>query len=393
MNRRSLALLTAGHFCTDLTQGALPALLPVLMVQHHFSYAAAAGLVLMITATSSLMQPLFGEFADRVTAPWLVPLGVCLSGAGLALVGVAPSYSTMLGAIAISGLGLAVFHPEGARLVNVTTADRRATGMSLFAVGGNAGFAVGPLLATIVVAGCGLSGTLLLFVPVALVAISLVRQLPQLGGKLKQQTDKDLRTATQPDAWKPFACLTAIVVCRSIAFFGLNTFLPLYWITVLQQSKAAGSAALTVMLVSGAIGTLIGGRLADRYGRFAVVLAGVGLLLPLIPALLNTTDVRMATGLLVLIGVALFAPFSVMVVMGQEYLPNRVGVASGVTLGLAGSVGGLLTPVLGWVADDQGLHTALMLLIGVAIVAFGLSLQLLRLHQRWVVDFTAHPQQ
>lgn len=384
MNQRSLALLTAGHFCTDLTQGALPALLPILMVQHHFSYATAAGLVLMITATSSLTQPLFGQFADRVAAPWLVPLGVCLAGIGLALVSIAPSYSLMLGAIAVSGLGLAVFHPEGARLANYAAAERRATGMSVFAVGGNAGFAAGPLLVTAVVAGFGLQGTLLLLVPVGLVAISLTQQLSQFDGSWKRSS-YNLDSASQADAWKPFLYLTVLVVCRSIAFFGLNTFLPLYWITVLHQSKASGSAALTVMLVSGAIGTLIGGRLADRYGRFAVVLAGVALLLPLMPLLLSTTDPRFATIVLILIGVALFAPFSVMVVMGQEYLPNRVGVASGVTLGLAGSIGGLLTPALGWIADCQGIHTALMMLIAVAIAAFGVSLQLFRLHQQWMI--------
>lgn len=361
MKRHAIALLTLSHFCTDLNQGALPALLPFFIAQHHFSYAAAATLVLTANAASSLIQPLFGQVADLASVPWLMPMGIFLAGSGIALTGIAPNYETMLFAVALSGVGLAAFHPEAARMVNHIATHRRATGMSVFSVGGNAGFAIGPLLATTCLALFGLHGTLLLMIPGVLMAAGLASQLPRLESYVvkENKSRSTSASATFGDAWEPFTYLTSAVVCRSIIFFGLNTFIPLYWIAVLHQSKAAGSTALTVMLISGAIGTLVGGRLADRYGRPAVVMGGLGFLLPLLLTFVCLNNVSAATFFLVLIGFALFAPFSVMVVMGQEYLPNRVGVASGVTLGLAGSVGGLATPLLGWIADQYGIDTAL----------------------------------
>ena len=133
---------------TDIAQGSVPALLPFLKAADHLSLAALSALVLAATISSSVIQPLFGHVSDRVSLPWLMPLGPALGGLGIALAGFAPSYGLTFAAIVLSGLGVAAFHPEGSRFANYVSGARRARGMSLFSVGGNIGFALGPVLVT-----------------------------------------------------------------------------------------------------------------------------------------------------------------------------------------------------------------------------------------------------
>lgn len=381
MDRPSVAVLTAGHLCVDLCQGAVPAVLPFLVVERHLSYTAAAGLVLAANIASSVVQPLFGQFADRFSALWLMPAGLLVAGTGFALAGLAPNYWLIALALALSGIGVAAFHPEAARLMHAAAGRRRATGMSIFSIGGSLGFAIGPLLTTTMLIVLGLVGTSLLIVPEVALSVVLINQFPRFlpyrsGGEQRKRTER----ASQYDAWGPFARLTATISCRSIVFYGFSTFLPLYWIAVLHQSKATGGIVLTVMLIAGALGTLIGGRMADRYGRRIVVLVAMGVLVPLLLLFvaLSATNIAIALVLLILIGMALFAPFSVMVVMGQEYLPSRVGIASGVTLGLAVTIGGITAPLLGRVADLYGIQAAFMGLAIVPLLAVGLALSLPR---------------
>jgi FSR family fosmidomycin resistance protein-like MFS transporter len=178
------------------------------------------------------------------------------------------------------------------------------------------------------------------------------------------------------DAWGPFARLTAAVIARAILFFGLNTFIPLYWIHVLGQSKAAGATALTVFALAGVAGNLLGGRLADRFGPTRVAVVGFCILLPFVPGLMAVTSVPVALALLALIGFALSTTYSPLVILGQTYLPNHVGLSAGVTLGLAISIGGVATPLLGRVADLYGLWATLAVLSVGPLVSAGIALTL-----------------
>ncbi|HLQ35309.1 MAG TPA: MFS transporter [Chloroflexota bacterium] len=377
-DRRVLALLTASHLFDDVNQGAVPAMLPFFIAERHLSYAAAGGLVLAATVASSVVQPVFGQLADRRPAPWLVPAGIFAAGGGLAAAALAPSYWLIFLCIAVSGIGVAAFHPEGTRLANFVAGDRRATNVSIFSVGGTVGFALGPLVTTQLLLVFGVRGGALLIVPSAAMALLLLTQLARLAAYHPSRV-KATAGASRPavaDAWGPFGRLTATIIVRSIIFYGLNTFIPLYWIGALGQSMANAGAVLTLLLASGAVGTLIGGRLADRYGRRIVVIVSMACLFPLLVAFTAASTPASALVLLVPVGVALFAPFSVMVVMGQEYLPNRVGMASAVTLGLGMTVGGLMVPALGWTADQFGIHTALAALTVLPLVAVPLALWL-----------------
>jgi MFS transporter, FSR family, fosmidomycin resistance protein len=376
MNRKAVALLAVAHLFTDTNQGALPALLPLLIVSHHWKYATAGTLVLVANGCSSFLQPVLGHFSDRFAAPWLVWSGMLVATLGIALLGIAPSYALMLAAVALGGLGSAAFHPEAARLMNIVAGPKRATAMSLLSAGGNSGFALGPLLAGAVTVAFGLRGTPLLLVPALLLALLLaVRLHPSVAAHRAAGKTGD-RAERPEDVWGPFSWLSVTIICRSIIFFGLNTFLPLYWIAVLHRSREAGGRALTLLLVSGATGTLIGGRLSDRLGRRRVIHTALALVPFLLLALIYAPTVPFAYGALIPLGMIMFAPFSAMVVLGQDYLPNRVAMASGVTMGLAGSIGGLAAPILGSIADHHGMRASFLVLVGLAVVTFLLSMTL-----------------
>jgi FSR family fosmidomycin resistance protein-like MFS transporter len=376
---RFVSLLSLGHLITDMTQGAVPALLPFLITEHHLSYAAAAGIVFAMTVVSSLVQPLFGHFADQLSKPWLMPVGVVLAGLGTAVTGVAPNYRFILLVVAISGLGVAAYHPEAARLVNYVAAEKKATAMSVFGVGGQLGFAIGPLITTAILLFWSLQGTLLLALPAILVGILFAWRIPQFSVYAAVGAAPKRSGRTQEivhDEWGPFFRLSAVIFCRSIIFYGLNTFIPLYWINVLHQSKAAGGAALTLLFTAGVVGTIIGGRLADRFGYRSVVWSGFGALMVFLPIFISTNSVFVATVLLVTIGLVNYTTYSPIVVMGQKYLPNHVGLASGVTFGLAITIGGVTAPLLGLIADHHGIRTAFWSLTCLPMLATGFALTL-----------------
>jgi FSR family fosmidomycin resistance protein-like MFS transporter len=360
--RRAIGLLSTGHLCTDIAQGALPALLPFLIYAHGLKFAQAGGLMFAMSAGSSVVQPVFGYFADRLAKPWLMSLGLLFAGLGIALAGLAANYWAIVLAVAICGFGVAAFHPEGTRQANHAAGPHKATAMSIFSFGGNAGFALGPLLVAGVYMLCGLPGTVFLGLPPLVMAVILLSQQRQFSALPSEHllTTAAMDTPAVRDAWGAFSWLSLLVIVRSIIFYGIMTFLPLFWIQVLGQSKEAGSAMLTVFFGVGAVGTLLGGRLAERLGYRQLVTWGFVLLLPLLCIWPHCTSVLLASVLLVPLAISYYAPFSAIVVLGQQYLPNRVGFASGVTLGLAVSIGGVTAPFLGHWADLHGVQSALL---------------------------------
>jgi len=372
LDRRSLAVLGTGHLCVDVCQGAVPALLPFLAAERGYSYAALGALLLFSTIGSSIVQPLFGLLSDRIARPWLLPAGLALAGIGIALAGPAPSYGLTALAVVVSGLGVAMFHPEGAKYAGMASRERKGRGMSLFSVGGNAGFALGPVLTTPLVLVFGLEGTLaLLLLPLAAAAM-IVRELGRI---------RDLERAEAPavasgsDDWGAFGRLGGMIAVRSGVYFGLQAFVPAYFVVELSSSEAAGNAALSIMLAAGAVGTLVGGGLVDRWGARAVLVGTQVMLLPLL-VVLPLVGAAPATILLGAIGFATIASFSITIILGQAYLPNRVGLASGVTLGLAIGLGGVAATLLGLVADSAGLPAVLWTIAVLPLPALLLAVSL-----------------
>lgn len=379
MNRSSLAVLSLGHVCIDVCQGAIPALIPFILLEQHLSYATAGSLILITNLASSIIQPLFGQLADRHTMAWIMPVGLLVAGTGIALAGLAPTYGLIAFSVAIAGSGIAAFHPEAARLVNVVAGQKKAVGMSIFSMGGNIGFALGPLMITALIALWGLHSTWLILLPITIIALLIMSFSQRFSVSQTAHQSKNVSEILHSsDAWGAFTRITVVIIIRSIIFYGLNTFIPLYWIAVLHQNARTGDIALTVLLIASIVGTLIGGQLADRYGRRVVVFIALAMLTPFLILFLLYSPFNSTLAMLLLlpVGIALSAPFSVMVLMGQEYLPNHVGTASGVTLGLAVTVGGITVPLFGHIADLYSLHTSLVGLALLPLFGFGCALTL-----------------
>jgi FSR family fosmidomycin resistance protein-like MFS transporter len=367
-----MAVLSSGHCATDFAGGALPALLPFWVDKFGLSYTLAACVMLVSAISSSVIQPLFGLWSDRRGAIWLLPAGVALAGAGTALASVSPSYALLLLFVVVGGLGTAAYHPEGSKFAAFAGGQKRASAMSLFSIGGNVGYALGPTIATPLVLAFGLEGGLLIAIPSVLVALALLRVAPRLRGLAPERGQRV--ASEEPDRVGALLLLLGVIAFRSVAWFGLITFVPLYEVS-LGHSKAHGSHLLSLMLLAGGIGTLAAGPLADRLGRRPVLIASTAATAPLILVYLGLGG---AVGALALagVGIAVIGTFGVTMVMAQEYLPRRIGLASGLSIGLSIGLGGIGAIILGAVADSIDLKTAMYVSAAAAVAALGLAVLL-----------------
>ena len=372
IDRKAMAALSAGHLATDFANGSLPALLPFLVERFSLNYVLAATLMLSSTVSSSVIQPLFGLWSDRKGAMWLLPSGVALAGIGIALAADAPSYGLVAALVVVSGIGVAAYHPEGSKFAAFVSGNRRASGMALFSIGGNIGYALGPIVATPIVVAFGLRGGLLLAAPCLAVAGLLLVVSRYLGGFVPSASAY-LRAAGR-DRWGPMSLLLGVVAFRSVTWFGLITFVPL-WEVSLGHSKSYGNHLLSLMLITGGLGTLVLGPAADRFGRRPVLAVSSILAAPLVFVFVEVGGIPGAIAL-GLVGCAVMGTFGVTMVMGQEYLPRRVGMASGLVIGLSIGLGGIAAVALGALADTIDLQSALYVCAASPLIALALTLLL-----------------
>jgi FSR family fosmidomycin resistance protein-like MFS transporter len=352
-----MAALSSGHLATDLAQGSLPALLPFLKAEFDLSYTMASALVLAATISSSLIQPAFGLWSDARGALWLLPAGVALAGVGMAAASVAPSYPLIMLSVLAAGVGVAAYHPEGSKFASYASGSRRASGMSFFSVGGNVGFALGPVYASALILALGLHGGILLAVPGLVVAAGLVFVLRYLSGFAPEQVPREERAAAHAET-RGLTLLLAVVGLRSVAHMGLFTFIPL-WEIHKGHGEAYGTFVLALFLFAGAVGTLCGGPLADRFGRRPVLRFSFVAATPLILVYVLVGGPLGALAV-TLSGAVVIGTFGVSLVMSQEYMPGRVGMASGLSIGLAIGLGGVAALTLGAVADTVDLRAAVL---------------------------------
>jgi FSR family fosmidomycin resistance protein-like MFS transporter len=364
-------MMAAGHFLCDMNQGALPAILPFLMTKYHFTYTGIAGLILAANLISSIIQPLIGHYADKKSKKWMLPIGLLLSSGGIAAIGILSSYWVIFSVAMISGIGTAIFHPEAAKTVNKASSKYKASNMSFFSLGGTLGFALGPIVSTTSILLWGLKGIMILIIPTTLFVMVMLKAKNNI--RPPEKIEKNIANKVEFDQgkaqWKSFSLLSILLCIRSVVFYGLNTFLPLFWINILLQSKSDGTSMLSIFLLFGAIGTLIGGRLADRFGYVTTTKISFVSLFPLLCLLAIAKNTLFATIILLFVGIFIFLPYSSMVVLGQKYLPNRLGLASGITLGLAVSVGGIAAPLLGKIADTYGIQTVMIVISCISLVS------------------------
>jgi FSR family fosmidomycin resistance protein-like MFS transporter len=350
-----MSALSVGHLAVDFASGSVPALIPFMTDRFHLGYALAAVLLLTATASSSLVQPLFGLWSDRRGALWLIPGGTMLAAVGVGGAAISPVYPVVLLLVFAGGLGVAAFHPEGSKFAAFASGRRRASGMSYFNSGGNAGYALGAYATGQLVVWLGLVGGLVAMVPVFLVSLALVRSVshlsrltPEIGSTALSRGD---------DRRRAMALLAVVIALRSVAWFTLLAFVPL-WVVSLGHSKADGNRLLFLMLLAGAAGTLMLGPIADRIGLRVTLVITQALLTPLILVFVYLGGAPGVLALM-LVGVCVVGTFGVTMVLSQLYLPRHVGMASGLAVGLAMGIGGVAAVVSGAIADAVDLKTAL----------------------------------
>lgn len=374
MNRKRLGLLTGTHSVNDLYQGLIPALLPFMVLERGYNYTAVSGLILAATGLSSVVQPLFGLYADRHPRSWLIPAGFMLAALGVALSGVAESYLWTWLAIAMSGLGIAAYHPPA------TTAARLAGGssqkaMSLFSVGGMVGAATAPLAANAVIGSASLSATPWLALPAAAMAMVWWWTTRHANAAEPAHARRGAASLATND-WRAFLRLSSVIVGWSIPYVTVLSMAALYTGRNLHGSSAQGAVVLTCFTGASAIGTLCGGALADKVGRITTIRLGYTLALPALAGLVLAGSPTPAMLCAALLGTAMFLPFASQVTLAQDYLPRNPATAAGITLGLALSVGGMLSPLLGILSDSHGLRTTLSVVLVVLSLATVQAFQL-----------------
>ncbi len=374
MKRRPLSVLSLGHLAVDVTAGALPAVLPFLQREFQLSYLMLAVVATTYQVTSSIAQPIFGVLSDRGARRFLIPLGVLLAAGGFSALGIAPSYALLLVAIAVAGTGSAIFHPEATKSARYVAGDRKATGMSFFTIGGNIGVALGPLVLTGLVAWRGLPGTawyiiagIIAAVAVAAVGPSIARaETAHYAGRRPTSKDADKRSMT---------VLVSVVAMRSIVYSGILVFVPLYAVNVLHHAPTQNGPLLFAILAAGAIATIAGAAVGDRFGHRRTMTASFAFVPPLLALYLLLPN---AIGViaLVLVGAFLIATTTITVIMAQEYLPHRIALASALVIGFTSGIGGIAIAGLGRLADVAGLGVVLWSLVAVSVIGTAMSLLL-----------------
>lgn len=379
LNFKVLLILSLGHLVVDIYQGALPATLPFLKEKLSLSYTMTGFILMMANFTSSVLQPLFGFYSDRKTKAVLLPIGLLAAGIGFSLLSMPANYFIVLFLVVISGLGIAAYHPEGYKTAHFFTGERSVTGMSIFSVGGNFGFSLGPLFAIYIIQYLGFSSLPLIVVPALLCTAVIFYYRKTIAIPRLAQADQQKTASKVPaGAYISLFLVIAIVVMRSWTQMGLLTYIPFYYINHLKGDPLYAGKLIFVYLVCGAAGTLIGAPFADRWGhklflRLSMFLATITLPLIFVPFVQNSYLIFIVLGIQ---GMLLISTFSVTIVMAQKLLPNRLGVASGLMVGLAIGTGGIGVTLLGLVADNFGVPVALESIMILPFIGFILSLVL-----------------
>lgn len=382
-------LTMIGHSCTDINQGALSAILPFLLVAHQdFTYTDLVMLVFAANIASAVIQPLFGWLGDKHPSPWFMALGVFLAGLGMTAIGFAQDYWLIVVSAMVSGIGVAMFHPEGGRLANLAAGVRKGNGMSIFAVGGTVGFFVGPLLTAVFLGNFGMRGTFVFIVPATLCAIVLLafnKRFANLGKSAKASA----RSNPAVDRWGRFAPIMGVVSLRSIIQYGLFSFIPLFMMNVLGQSETFSSLTISVFSVFGAIATALSGRTAERFGASRLMITCLGATAAFICVLALSQSVIVALCAAMLLAVTTDLFYASTVALGMSYVPNSLGMAAGLTYGIAVCAGGVAEPFLGMAGDTFGLPTVMMLLAACSVLAMATGLFVVHAQRRDTAAMTA----
>jgi FSR family fosmidomycin resistance protein-like MFS transporter len=355
-----LVAVSVGHLLNDLIQSLLPAVYPLLKSEFRLDFWHIGLITLTNQLTASLLQPLVGHFTDRRPQPYSLAIGMTSTLLGVLLLAAAPRFAFIVPAAALIGIGSAVFHPESSRVARIASGGRHGFAQSLFQTGGNAGSSLGPLLAAFVVAPRG-RHSIAWFALIALAAIALLwrvgRWYAHTGMRRAAASFHEIAHAL-PDRQvrRGVAILLILVFSKYVYLASLSSYFTFFLIHKFGVSVQSAQLHLFGFLAGVAAGTFAGGPIGDRVGRKVVIWASIVGVLPF-TLMLPFANLFWTTVLSVVIGLVLASAFSAILVYGQELMPGRVGLVSGLFFGFAFGVGGIAAAALGWIADMTSIET------------------------------------
>src|SRR5882757_1956252 len=355
-----LGALSFSHFLNDMMQSLIVAIYPLLKGEFHLSFVQIGTITLTYQACASLLQPLIGIYTDKRPQPYSLSAGMCFTLIGMVTLAFAPNYPSVLAAAALIGAGSAVFHPESSRIARLASGGRHGLAQSIFQVGGNAGSAMGPLLAAWIIIPKGQS-SLAWFAIAAVVAIAV---LARVGAWYKRQHIDRPAAHKAPAAHPPvsaarvrwsIAVLVLLIFSKYFYVASITSYFSFYLIEKFHVSVRSAQVHLFVFLLAMALGTLFGGPLGDRIGRKRVIWVSILGIAPF-SLMLPYVDLMWVGILTFIIGLILSSAFSAIVVFAQELMPGNVGAVSGLFFGFAFGIGGIGAAVLGGLADSHGIE-------------------------------------
>jgi FSR family fosmidomycin resistance protein-like MFS transporter len=371
--------LTLGHFSVDMLSGAMPIVVGLYLRDSLELTLSQVGLLLGIyVMASSLTQPLFGYLSDLYGGRWFAVGGLLWLAVLQGALGFMPTFGLALLVATFAGLGVAAFHPQGASGANIASGHNKTAGIAMFMLGGNGGFAVGPLLASLILGNVGIQGTALL----GLVGLLIAPFLYFLTGQAQIGAATDKKQANWKIELNPLFSMSAIIMLilvmslRAMSQSAISSFTPQFFVDVAQFSKTEASLLSTLILSVLALGTLTGGMVADRIGGVKVMAGSMILSTPLLVLMYWLGDWR-AFWVAPFVGFVTGAAWPSMLVLAQALFSKNMGVGSGVALGFVFAMGGIGLQISGWLAEPERLGLTSVMLI----------LSLLPLLTAWFVFF------
>ncbi len=362
-----LIVVGAGHGAVDFCATVMPVFYPLLAGALGLNYGATSALMTAQSTSSALGQPFFGWLADRFGTRLIASVSVLVAVSALALVGFAHSYYALLLVVALLGLAIGAYHPQGAKAAAILGGRWRASSLSVYLTLGNVGYSLGPLIAATVLVPRGLRSTLFLMIPAVLVVALLFSNAERVDRAVKAHSATIHLEDHGPVSWLGMVALAAVIALRAWVESGLGAFLPLLYAARAEAPTLAGETLFLMFVMEGP-GTAVGGWFADRVGRKPTIIAGFLLLVPSIHLFLGLNG-NSAMALAPIIGLLIGVSATITILAAQEVMPSRMGVASGVATSLSTIMGGLGVALQGILADRYGLDLAMWILVAVALFA------------------------
>jgi FSR family fosmidomycin resistance protein-like MFS transporter len=373
VRNRSLLTLMLGHATVDMYSGVIPLLYPLLTDKFALDLKTVGLVSLCYSGMASLSQPIFGWVSDRHGTRW-IGLALMWTAITFALLGLAPSFHVLLLLAALAGIGSGMYHPMGAvTAASVIPDNQRNVAMSIYVTGGTLGVALGPLIGVVIFGLFGLHGTLAMVVPGAAIAVFLLLRMHSVALRLKKRSAQALADAP-PIPWKPMSVVISLMMLRSWVLSGISAFIPT-WYDEMGYSRLYYASLTTTILLCSAAGAVGAGSLADRHGRRKLmVIASVAS----VPAILLFAQFPGWPAFLTaaMIGLLAASTGPLLLVMAQQLMSGRPGMASGLILGLGFIMGAVGIPIMGAVGDAWGLQNAMRLSAVVACLTIVASLLL-----------------